>query len=91
MGGGSTKGIWLMEQLYPLPDGASMFDRDPKLKKQFEADVKKGLIRLPDPNLPQDVDDDQDDKIDRCVKEVWSYYDKKNVGFIDKKNGRTIL
>jgi len=76
-----------MEQLYPLPDGASMFDRDPKLKKQFESDVKKGIIKLPDPNLPQDVDDDQDEKIDRCVKEVWGYYDKKNQGFIDKKMG----
>lgn len=70
--------------MYPTDDGTSVFQRDPKLKAELDKEIQKGQIRLPDPNLPQDVDDDQDARIDRVVKEVWLYYDKKNLGFIDK-------
>jgi len=86
-----VKGIWLMEQLYPLETGESMFSRDPKLKAELDKEVKKGAIRLPDPNKPIDVDDDQDAKIDDSVKEIWTYYDKKNLGFIDRKQARQFM
>lgn len=83
-GASNVKGIWYIEQLYPTDDGTSVFQRDPKLKQELDKEIQKGGIRLPDPNLPQDVDDDQDARIDRVIKEVWMYYDKKNLGSIDK-------
>jgi hypothetical protein len=82
-GGSNVKGLWLMEQLYP-EEGSSLFARDPKLKAELDKEVKKGTIVLPDPNKPIDVDDDQDARIDECLKEIWAYYDKKNTGFMDK-------
>jgi hypothetical protein len=73
-----------MEQLYPMEDGRSMFAQDPKLRAELEKELKKGNIRAPDLSKPQDVDDDQDAKIDGVIQEIWSYYDKKNAQALDK-------
>ncbi len=61
-----------------------MFASDPKLRAELEKELKKGNIKAPDMSKPQDVDDDQDSKIDSCIQEIWSYYDKKNLQVLDK-------
>merc|ERR1711879_511586 len=37
--------------------------------------------------LREDLPEDEDEKIDSAIKEVWNYYDKKQVGFLNKKQG----
>jgi len=81
MGGNNVKGLWLMETIYPPENGKSVID--PIL---LDKEIKKGNIKInKDPAQDQSVDDDMDEKIDRAIKEVWTYYDPKNTGVIPKK------
>eukprot|EP01098_Paradermamoeba_levis_P006926 TRINITY_DN2874_c0_g1_i1.p1 TRINITY_DN2874_c0_g1~~TRINITY_DN2874_c0_g1_i1.p1 ORF type:complete len:194 (+),score=56.04 TRINITY_DN2874_c0_g1_i1:110-691(+) len=80
MGNNNIRGLQLLETIYPPEDGKSCIPPE-----KLQAAIKKGLVKPPDPSDVQDLDDDLDAKIDASIKEVWSYYDKKNVGFLDKK------
>jgi len=73
----------LMETIYPQ-EGKSVFD-DPKLAKELAKEMKKGTIRKPTPSDAVDVDEDLDSKLLAAVAEVWSFYDPKGVGTIQKK------
>jgi hypothetical protein len=79
MGANNTKAIYLCETIYPSADGTSIIPPE-KLQKA----IQKGEIPAPNTD-EEDVDDDEDEKIDRAIQEVWNYYDKKNQGFITKK------
>jgi hypothetical protein len=86
MGAKTVKGLKMMEAMFPSDDGSTVFsDRNPKLKAKLEKEIAKGKIK-PDPiEDEQAVDGDNDTHIDKYVKEVWSYYDRKNQGQIEKR------
>eukprot|EP01089_Gocevia_fonbrunei_P010731 TRINITY_DN236_c0_g1_i1.p1 TRINITY_DN236_c0_g1~~TRINITY_DN236_c0_g1_i1.p1 ORF type:complete len:198 (+),score=49.18 TRINITY_DN236_c0_g1_i1:872-1465(+) len=86
MGAHSVKGLVLMETIYPSTDGRTVFD-DPKLAQQLAKEIKKGTVRLPTKSDEVDVDEDIDSKLVGCVSEVWSFYDQKNTGAVEKKAG----
>jgi len=79
MGASNTKALYLCETIYPPENGRSIIPPE-KLQKAIE----KGEIP-PQNNDEEDLDEDLDEKIDNAIKEVWAYYDKKNVGHITKK------
>jgi len=83
MGGSNTKGLYLCEKIYPPEDGRSCIPPE-KLQKAIE----KGIIPPPPNADEEDVDDDEDAKIDQYIKEVWGYYDKKAEGFVGKKQAQ---
>ena len=85
MGANNTKAIYLCETIFPSPDGSSIIPPE-KLQKA----IAKGEIVLPNTD-EEDVDDDEDAVIDRAIREVWSYYDKKNQQFISKKTAVQFL
>jgi len=86
MGGSNTKGLWLCEQIYPPEDGRTCIPPE-KLEKAYQ----KGLIQRPTVGGDEDLDDDMDSKIDRSIKEVWAYYDKKGKGFLTKSEAETFF
>lgn len=73
-----------METIYPTTDGKTVFD-DPKMAQQLAKEVRKGNIRAPTTSDVVDVDEDLDSKLLSAVSEVWSFYDPKGVGTINKK------
>jgi hypothetical protein len=72
--------------MFPSDDGSTVFsDKNPKLKVKLEKEIAKGKIK-PDPIEDEKaVDGDNDSHIDKYVREVWSYYDRKNQGQIEKR------
>jgi len=84
MGAGSVKGLVLMETIFPTGDNSTVFD-DPKMRQKLMAEIKKGKIKPPTATDEVDVDEDQDSKIDAQVQEIWSYYDPKGLGTIQRK------
>jgi len=70
----------MMETIYPSPNGQSVIPQE-KLDKE----IRKGTIKADDPNAEKDLDGDMDERIDQCIKEVWSYYDPKGTGILPKK------
>ena len=80
MGGSNTKGLYLCETIYPPEDGKSCIPPE-KLEKA----IKKGEIPAKNPDDEEDLDEDEDEKIDKCIREVFNYYDPKLVGFWSKK------
>lgn len=80
MGANNTKGLYLCETIYPPEDGRSCIPPD-KLEKA----IKKGEIPPPSNDDEEDLDDNMDEVIDGCIREVWNYYDPKGVGAINKK------
>jgi len=86
MGGNNVKGLKMMETIYPSPNGQSVIPQE-KLDKE----IRKGTIKADDPNAEKDLDGDMDERIDQCIKEVWSYYDPKGTGILPKKNLGKIL
>eukprot|EP01115_Flamella_aegyptia_P003085 TRINITY_DN15017_c6_g1_i1.p1 TRINITY_DN15017_c6_g1~~TRINITY_DN15017_c6_g1_i1.p1 ORF type:complete len:194 (-),score=68.89 TRINITY_DN15017_c6_g1_i1:56-637(-) len=79
MGGSNTKALYLCETIYPSDDGSSCIPPE-KLQKA----IAKGEIP-PQPDDDEDLDEDEDEKIDSCIREVWAFYDKKQAGFLNKK------
>jgi len=73
-----------METIFPSGDGSTVFD-DPKMRQKLMAEIKKGKIKPQTASDEIDVDEDQDSKIDAQVQEIWSYYDPKGLGSIQKK------
>mmetsp|Transcript_9395 Transcript_9395/g.12650 ORF Transcript_9395/g.12650 Transcript_9395/m.12650 type:complete len:197 (+) Transcript_9395:44-634(+) len=86
MGGVSTKALWYCETIYPPDDGHSCIPPE-KLQKAYD----KGDIPRPPPRDEEDLDEDLDSKIDAAIKQVWSYYDKKNEGRISKSTTKKFL
>lgn len=72
--------------MFPSDDGSTVFsDKNPKLKAKLEKEIASGKIK-PDPIEDEKaVDGDNDSHIDKYVREVWSYYDRKNQGQIEKR------
>jgi len=58
-----------------------------KLEKAYQ----KNIIPRPSAGGEEDLDDDMDSQIDKYIKEVWSYYDKKNKGFLTKGESETFF
>eukprot|EP01121_Diplochlamys_sp_Union-15-3_P022119 TRINITY_DN931_c0_g2_i3.p1 TRINITY_DN931_c0_g2~~TRINITY_DN931_c0_g2_i3.p1 ORF type:complete len:225 (-),score=67.14 TRINITY_DN931_c0_g2_i3:37-636(-) len=91
MGANSVKGLKVMETIYPSQDGKSVFDNNPKLKAKLDKEMakghKEGGPKEPDPPEEDYVDGDLDAVVDRVIKSVWEYYDRKQKGFLDKKRG----
>eukprot|EP01089_Gocevia_fonbrunei_P010732 TRINITY_DN236_c0_g1_i3.p1 TRINITY_DN236_c0_g1~~TRINITY_DN236_c0_g1_i3.p1 ORF type:complete len:202 (+),score=69.10 TRINITY_DN236_c0_g1_i3:98-703(+) len=84
MGANSVKGLVLMETVYPSADGRTVFD-NPEMATKLAKEMKKGTIKTPTVKDEADVDEDLDTKLEENVAEIWSYYDKKNLGSIPKK------
>jgi hypothetical protein len=84
MGAASIKGLVLMETVFPSPDGYTVFD-DPQMKKQLVKELKKGTIKPPTASDELDIDEDLEPKIDQMAREIWQFYDPKNLGSINKK------
>mmetsp|Transcript_5214 Transcript_5214/g.14694 ORF Transcript_5214/g.14694 Transcript_5214/m.14694 type:complete len:198 (+) Transcript_5214:116-709(+) len=87
MGGVSTKAIYLCETIYPPENGMSAIPRE-KLEKA----VQKGEIPASALNAKEEeLDGDMDAIIDAAIREVWSFYDKKNEGYISKGTAKKFL
>lgn len=69
-----------METIYPNPNGQTVIPHD-KLEKA----IAKGQIRPDDPNAEKELDQDMDERIDKCIREVWAHYDPKGTGVLPKK------
>lgn len=85
MGANNIKAVWLCEQIFPNADGSSAIPPE-KLQKM----ITEGKIPAPQAG-DEDLDDDLDAQIDAHVKEVWAYYDKKNLGKIKKDKAKTFF
>eukprot|EP01127_Copromyxa_protea_P009846 TRINITY_DN2352_c0_g1_i1.p1 TRINITY_DN2352_c0_g1~~TRINITY_DN2352_c0_g1_i1.p1 ORF type:complete len:200 (+),score=48.79 TRINITY_DN2352_c0_g1_i1:50-649(+) len=87
----SCMGLKMMEAIYPVPGGKSVFDGDEKLSLLLQKEVQKKALHIDD--LASDVeivDGDMDSEIDRCLQTVWGVYlamDKKQAGQLNKKIG----
>jgi len=75
----------LCEQIYPPENGQTCIPPE-KLEKAYQ----KGLIPRPTAG-DEELDDDMDSKIDKAIKDVWAYYDKKNKGFLSKGEAETFF
>ena|SRR3990167_4254169 len=80
MGANNTKGLYYCETIYPPENGISCIPPE-KLEKA----IKKGLIPPKPADDEEDLDADMDEIIDNCIREVWTHYDPKGVGFLNKK------
>ena len=86
MGGSNTKALYLCETIYPPEDGRSCIP-----KEKLDKAIAKGEIPAPPVDAEEDLDEDLDAKIDSCIREVWTFYDKKNTGFMTKKQVQQFL
>jgi len=80
MGGNNVKGLYWMETIYPSENGASVIPRE-----QLQKEIEKGKLKPEDPNAVKDLDGDMDERIDKVIREVWTYYDPKGTGVLPKK------
>jgi len=79
MGGNNVKGLYWMETIFPLPNGQSVIPPE-KLQKEIE----KGTI-VPRNNSEKELDGDMDEYIDKLIREIWQFYDPKNIGIMPRK------
>jgi len=79
MGGNNIKGLKLMETIYPSENGQSVIPAE-KLQKE----IAKGKIQPDDPNAEKELDGDMDERLDKSIREVWTYYDPKGTGIMKK-------
>lgn len=84
MGAGqSVRGLYLIEGIWPSPDGSTLFS-DPAYKQKLDKEINAGWN--PPPRLEPGIDENLDKVIDACIKEVWDAYDPKKLGYMDKKS-----
>lgn len=86
-------GLKMMEAIYPVPGGKSVFDGDEKLNLLLQKEVTRKALHIDDLHSDVEiVDGDMDSEIDRCIQTVWGVYlamDKKqaSTGQLNKKIG----
>lgn len=66
-------------QIYPSENGQSVIPAE-KLQKE----IAKGKIQPDDPNAEKELDGDMDERLDKSIREVWTYYDPKGTGIMKK-------
>src|SRR3989338_7450782 len=88
MGGSNTKALWLCEQIFTNTNGQSSIPPEKLQKLVASGKIPASALSS---GGDEDLDDDLDSRIDACIKEVWLYYDPKNVGSINKSKAITFF
>eukprot|EP01129_Flabellula_baltica_P000061 TRINITY_DN10063_c0_g1_i1.p1 TRINITY_DN10063_c0_g1~~TRINITY_DN10063_c0_g1_i1.p1 ORF type:complete len:212 (+),score=65.39 TRINITY_DN10063_c0_g1_i1:46-636(+) len=84
-GAASAAGLRMMEIIWPSA-GQSVILSNPKMLSKFEKEMNKSNLSADIFEGDEDyIDGDMDTEVSRCIDHIWSVYDKKNTGSLNKK------